>query len=586
MSLQVWLPLNGDLHNQGLNNITVTNNGATVNNNGKIGKCYQFSTAASDILIPATAMTSFTTECSICFWIKILSWNTSYATFFQAGTSSAAWTAYIFGLLRNNANSNCCFTISNGSSASNASYLTPTLELNTWYHLGLIYKTGHCLIYINGQLYQDYTTSIVPKFNGINVIRIGRCANGSSYQTNCLLNDFRIYDHALLAAEIEEISKGLILHYQLNNNGLGNPNLVPCGGTYTEVSPWTTTFNKVDGNKWVTNSAFEGIPGKTYTISVRCDGTLASAHAQSTSPSVKSWSFWLYVCNSDTTKSWQTGAYDSPINLTNANHNYRKIGDTHVWTYTLSSTQKYMSLRTNSYSNGTDNVTIKWWNMKIEEGDTFTVWTPYIAEQSNIVYDSSGYNNNGEVINGISVEPPSPKYNIATHISATNQKIKISGLTTTGFSSTYSFAWWEKISTLSAMHWGFSDGVRLNGMYTGHLWNTGDSSQNPLYNPGTTTQVTDPTINVWHHWVMTGDGTKCRVYQDGELWAEAKTFKTITGTTIYINGWDSGTSYSSNNASISDFRIYTTTLTAAQVKELYRTSMIVDGTAVRPRDLE
>ena len=42
MRLRVWLPLNGDLHNQGLNNVIVTNNGATVNTSGKIGSCYSF----------------------------------------------------------------------------------------------------------------------------------------------------------------------------------------------------------------------------------------------------------------------------------------------------------------------------------------------------------------------------------------------------------------------------------------------------------------------------------------------------------------------------------------------------------------
>ena len=42
MSLQVWLPLNGDLHNYGLSNINIINNGATIDNNGKIGKCYSF----------------------------------------------------------------------------------------------------------------------------------------------------------------------------------------------------------------------------------------------------------------------------------------------------------------------------------------------------------------------------------------------------------------------------------------------------------------------------------------------------------------------------------------------------------------
>jgi hypothetical protein len=126
-------------------------------------------------------MTSFTTECSVAFWLNILTWNTSYATFFQAGPASTPWTSYIFGLLRNYNASTCCFTISNGSSASNANYLTPAFDLNKWYHIVLIYKTGHCLIYINGQLYQDYSTSIVPNFAGITTIKLGRCTNGSSY---------------------------------------------------------------------------------------------------------------------------------------------------------------------------------------------------------------------------------------------------------------------------------------------------------------------------------------------------------------------------------------------------------------------
>ena len=39
MSLQVWLPLNGNLHNQGLSSIDVSGTtGITYDNNGKIGK--------------------------------------------------------------------------------------------------------------------------------------------------------------------------------------------------------------------------------------------------------------------------------------------------------------------------------------------------------------------------------------------------------------------------------------------------------------------------------------------------------------------------------------------------------------------
>lgn len=42
MALRVWLPLNGNLENKGLSNCTVTNNGATIDNSGKIGKTYLF----------------------------------------------------------------------------------------------------------------------------------------------------------------------------------------------------------------------------------------------------------------------------------------------------------------------------------------------------------------------------------------------------------------------------------------------------------------------------------------------------------------------------------------------------------------
>ena len=75
---------------------------------------------------------------------------------------------------------------------------------------------------------------------------------------------------------------------------------------------------------------------------------------------------------------------------------------------------------------------------------------------------------------------------------------------------------------------------------------------------------------------MTGNGTKCYVYLDGELWAEAKTYKAISGTSIYINGWNSATDYCSNNTDISDFRIYATALSAADVKSLYQNCVTID----------
>lgn len=261
MALQVWLPLNGTLENKGLAGVTVTNNGATVNDNGKIGKCYQFGTSSSYMTLPASTMTSFTSEASICFWIKILSWNTSYATFFQAGLTSTPWTHYIFGFLRNNATSNCCFTISNSSTSSQNNYKTPDLGLNVWYHITLTYKTGHCCIYMNGILYNDYSTSIVPNFSGITKIAIGKGTNGSNYQTNCLLNDIRIYNHALSPKEVYEIAKGLVLHYKLDGNDIGitiprNGGLIPDGVELYD-------YIQSSGTQWIDSEIIQGSNSRT-----------------------------------------------------------------------------------------------------------------------------------------------------------------------------------------------------------------------------------------------------------------------------------------------------------------------------------
>lgn len=216
MSLRVWLPLNGNLDNKGLNGSIATLTGAVaVNNSGKLGKCYQFGTSTGRITLPKETMNDLT-ECSVSFWVNILGWQTNWDTFFQAGLGTSPWNSYVFGVLRNQGNF-LCFTIGDTSTSSQGSYKSSDLTLETWYHLTFIYKEGHCLIYINGELDKDYTTTIVPDFSKINYVSIGQLGNASNYQTNCKMNDFRIYDHALSLKEIKEISKGLVVHYPLDD---------------------------------------------------------------------------------------------------------------------------------------------------------------------------------------------------------------------------------------------------------------------------------------------------------------------------------------------------------------------------------
>jgi len=57
---------------------------------------------------------------------------------------------------------------------------------------------------LNGTLSKSGTTTIVPNFSNITSIKIGGLAG--AYKCDCLLNDFRIYDHCLSAAEVKEIA--------------------------------------------------------------------------------------------------------------------------------------------------------------------------------------------------------------------------------------------------------------------------------------------------------------------------------------------------------------------------------------------
>jgi hypothetical protein len=186
------------------------------------------------------------------------------------------------------------------------------------------------------------------------------------------------------------------------------------------------------------------------------------------------------------------------------------------------------------------------------------------------IIDSSGYNNHGNRNGNVSLSTSAPRYSHSTkfgsgsHINTT--------LVTSGFANSYTFSWWAKYSNYNGhMMWGFSDGNRLNLFMSGgnFYWNTGDGSSNP-FNVSASTYGD----NQWHHFAVTGDGTTAKLYIDGEFKADAKTYKGITGATIYMNGFDSGTSYNFNGQ-LSDFRLYATTLSADDIKRLYEVSASV-----------
>ena len=442
---------------------------------------------------------------------------------------------------------------------------------DTWTHCCIVYNGEKVMIYRNGEL---YTT--VNGISNRNNFEYDFPIVGSPIRR---LNDVRIYDHTLSPLEVKHIAQGLILHYPLNRNGWGQENLLPCGGTYTQSSPWTTTLNRTDGYAFVTNSGFEATPGKTYTISVECDGNLYSAHGGTHNPSDKHWTFWAYISNINTTANWQNGGYDTPRNLTSSNNNYRKIGNTHVWTITLTDSQKYIGLRTNSYSNGTDNVTIKWWNMKVEEGDTFTGWSPNSSSElgelmnlnSTIEYDTSGYGNNGTRIGTFSWTSDCPKYLVSTYMSKSaliTHPCPVFG----GTNQEWTCAMWVKLDNVTQGQQAMNNFNISNNIVhsTTPLLYLNDGA-NDYYMYGSQAV----SAGVWTHVAFVfknSDGTR-NVYINGVLKNNYGPNKTSIPKGI-PNIVTVGTNLAGY---ISDYRVYATALSAEDIKSLYNNSAYIDN---------
>ena len=613
MSLQVWCPFtDGTLKQQGLNRAVISSSGTvSLTNVGKLGKCVTFTSTSGGLTIPASTMTSFTTECSVAFWLKINAWGSSYDTYFQAGTGSTPWNNYIFGFLRNNTNSTICFTIGDTSTASNANYLTSSLSTGVWYHIALVYQTGSCQIYLNGQLDHQYTTTIVPKFSGITKITVGRCNNDSSYQTQCSINDLRIYNHALTQEEIQKLSQGLIVHYPLNRQGWGQENILLNTGfqsRYTQSTGWDTTKNGTQlANNWngynsgVSNQAtvyhahLKEFNGEWVYEYIRTANEswlgISQSGLQSKITAGKTYTFSWEEYHVDGTNRVGTGLYYFKTGATSANFHLgiqeasditRVVGKWQKYTYTFvapsdADWSKSMSWYIYGHYNG--NGTFYMRHPKLEEGSIATPWCPNTSDalatamdlNSTTEYDCSGYCNNGTRTGTFTWTSDTPKYLVSTSAQGSSgAKIIGPGMPTEARSAAI---WVKCAKTVDSVFFADKNSTLECGLLNSLIYaNTTNSAG------FTTTHWKD---NQWNHVVVVNDNGTRRVYVNGEpeTASGANNYYMHTTDAVYLWTRSDNNSYPFNGQ-MSDFRIYATALSASDVKSLYQNCATIgpDGT--------
>ena len=166
MSLVVWLPLNGDLENQGLSNVTVTNNGATVDASGKIGKCYSFNGSSAKI----STSINLTPAMSFCAWVKFNSVK-NFVIDARDSSGQGYQPMYI---------SSTGLQIYSSGSPSGG-YINYSFSTDVWYHLVVSYSNNKGYLYVNGTLIGTVGVASLTLNNSILTI-------GSRYSSEGYLN--------------------------------------------------------------------------------------------------------------------------------------------------------------------------------------------------------------------------------------------------------------------------------------------------------------------------------------------------------------------------------------------------------------
>lgn len=610
--LMIHLPLNGDLHNQGLANIEVTNNGATVDNNGKIGKCYSFDGTSKYISLTNPLIDASEISCSV--WVKPLTNTSTNEQIINIGTNSG-WTNIRFGILQRSINQ-FVFHVSDGTNQINYACASGTIVLNEWINIICTYKERTLKMYLNGELVKTYSINFDPSFSGISNIGIGAAPNGSEKFTGCI-NDVRIFSHCLSLKEISELKKLLILHYPLDNNGVGGENIFKktrevFDNNGSRLS--STTVNNgliVDStapngkyrswNVVAENNANRGIY-YTYTNS-------NIALEDLTANEIYTLSFWSRcsktknliissLVESQTVQKVDGGDIPSSGNIVVDNKWQR-----HSVTFKWVSTSK---ITTCFYLHSLDeNVTLDIASPKLEKGDKATPWCPNSSDtlyttlgyNDNIEYDTSGFGNNGTRVGEFSWSTDTPRYLVSTEFSGNSTCVRTSDNN-----------WIARpIEEFTVNLWAYKDdwstygGQRLFSCTEGAGFNTEQISSSISFpvNVYTTSERTSrgytatdyrPLIPLsslstgWHMFTFLYTPNRIASYLDGELVdnREYVSYGAFCGDNIPLCiGAEATGNFGMAGGhfvgKISDFRLYYTELSDADILSLYQVSAYIDS---------
>ena len=620
MSLQVWLPLNGNLNNQGLaGNLNISSTGISIDASGQIGTCIKTTQAVKLHYTPDLNNSSI----SLCGWFKF---NKSEITTAISELTIDSTHKSPTGNILGNANfgglgiiwqSNdmynsppfsklyICGSIRTSTAGSKlTSYFSAAFD--TWIHICVtfdrdthkisLYKDG---VFVGSNTFADFSDGISRtlylSYNGV------YGGNGPTCVIPMYSNDVRVYDHALSPKEVYEISKGLIFHLPLNDPYIeSTENLITTqdclssncynGATNKYGYGTTTDIYKTTGkfqDKFCTK-VYMGTSGNSAYPYVYISNLYVSNGTNS--PAYKTLSFDFYTNCSSTT-------YIIPYKLGSGNSTctwFNNVTSTKTGTGTNSANILVLPNAWNHITmifHGTTDADTQWgfvrlgnvahtsstsnyWlfaNMQLETKDHETGYAGVGGLRTlTDIYDSSGFQKEIQIDGNLSINNNSVKYNYCTNFNGTSY-IYI----TSNFASVKTVSFWAKWNSIpSGSSVVFVDKTSTIGFGLGSSGILCSSSVGDSY----TFPKTSIVANTWYHFVIIKTSSSGRdLYINGvkQNHTSSKSIWTYNINQLQIG--NRSTTSDGFNGQISDFKMYATILSQQDILYLYNIAASIDN---------
>lgn len=595
MSLCIWLPLNGDIRQQGLVDWNPTLQSGTTASyvDGKIGKALNTGGIAMPDTVTAQVLNN--DAYSYACWIYV-----------NGATDSTSERAMIFG---NNDQTGHAggrqFSLFQYPNANDlhwswynydgtnyaiwaGSVLYDVLPSYTWTHIAVTYGNNTAKIYINGELQKTFTGTS----NAISFEYNTTLVHNSPYH---YLNDIRLYDHCLSVKEVKELAKGLMLHYKLS--GLAENicpatyastewrSLVLTDGTNKCITLWTSPFIDAVALGLSVGDIVQVSFDIKFSEDITETGTgTSNVFVQGSANNGASWGGLSYTA---------TGCGGSQkANIQAIITSDSKQGHINTWFIVTSAmidgtyTGKIHSNIRFDYYTGTVYVR----NVKVEVGSKATPWCPFSSDSlysalgfnDGIEYDCSGFGNNATKTNNVTISSDTPRHLGSYYFDGNKSWYQMDRPLYDYYNNDFSISVWLKPtdSTRSVIISEYGGSGASNVAFELKATRQLRLYWNGSPDIGTTQSLT---LNEWSHCVITKKDNTFKFYINGEM-IQSYTNSSDLSSRV-SNGYPRiGDDYRGNSANtvsymgyMSDFRMYTTCLSDDDVLELYNVSASVDN---------